>query len=116
MTDRLTPLCSIEGLDAALRESFDRPILILKHSRTCGISAQAIDDIYAWLGKVAAVGTSYIVTVQTDRHVANAITDRLGIRHESPQALVLRDGSVAWHASHFRVTASAIERELTKAA
>lgn len=110
------PLRSIEGLDAVLRESFSRPVLILKHSRACGVSAQALDQVCDWLGHAPLAGLSYVVTVQTDRHIAHAITDRLGVRHESPQALVIRDGRVAWHASHFRVTPTAIERELLEKA
>ena len=111
----MLPLDSIEGLDAALRESFSRPVLILKHSRACGTSHQAFDEVRDWLDRAAVHGPSYVVTVQSDRHVAHAITERLGVRHESPQALIVRDGRAAWHASHFRVTPSAIERELVKA-
>lgn len=116
MTDRLIPLSSIEGLDAAIRESFSRPVLIFKHSHTCGVSAQAFDQVRDWLGQASVDGPSYFVTVQTDRHIAREITDRFGVRHESPQALVVRDGQVTWHASHFRVIPTAIERELMKTA
>lgn len=89
-----------------------RPVLILKHSRACGVSAQAFDEVRHWLVQSPVEGPCYVVTVQTDRDVARAITDRLGVRHESPQALIVRDGRVAWHASHFRVTPPAIEREM----
>jgi bacillithiol system protein YtxJ len=113
MTDDLTPISSIDALHAALRESFSRPVLILKHSRACGLSAQAFDEVKNWLGQTPLDGPSYLVTVQTDRHIAREITDRLGVRHESPQALVVRDGRVTWHASHFRVTPGAIEKALS---
>ena len=33
---------------------------------------------------------------------------KLGVRHETPQALLIRDGRVVWSASHFRVTADAV--------
>jgi bacillithiol system protein YtxJ len=49
-----------------------------------------------------------MVTVQTHREVSNAITSRLGVRHETPQALLVRDGRVIWSASHFRVTSSSV--------
>jgi bacillithiol system protein YtxJ len=54
-----------------------------------------------------------MVTVQTHRDVSNAVSARLGVRHETPQALLVRDGRVVWAASHFRVTADAVQRALT---
>jgi hypothetical protein len=33
---------------------------------------------------------------------------RLGVRHETPQAILLRDGKPVWKASHFRITADAL--------
>jgi bacillithiol system protein YtxJ len=50
-----------------------------------------------------------MVTVQTHRAVSNAAAQQLGVRHETPQALLIRDGRVVWSASHFRVTAAALE-------
>ena len=53
-----------------------------------------------------------LVTVQTHREVSTAISTRLGIRHETPQALLIMDGRVVWSASHFRVTADAIAKAI----
>ncbi|MBK5099311.1 MAG: DUF2847 family protein, partial [Gemmatimonadetes bacterium] len=35
----------------------------------------------------------------------NSIADRLGIRHQSPQIILLADGQPVWNASHGAVTA-----------
>jgi bacillithiol system protein YtxJ len=37
---------------------------------------------------------------------------RLGIRHETPQAILLRDGRPVWSASHFRITADALSKHI----
>jgi len=37
------------------------------------------------------------------------------VRHESPQVLILKEGRVVWHASHYGVTATAVARELLRA-
>jgi bacillithiol system protein YtxJ len=37
------------------------------------------------------------------------VSTRLGVRHETPQALLIRHGRVIWSASHFRVTAAAVQ-------
>ena len=41
-----------------------------------------------------------MVTVQTHRAVSNAIAQKLGVRHETPQALLVKSGRVVWSASH----------------
>src|SRR5688500_16462078 len=120
MHPRLTPLQQIDELDLLLTQSGSRPLLLFKHSYSCGISAEALDEI---LGHLESAGTKpsdtavyAMVTVQTHRDVSNAVTTRLGVRHETPQALLVRDGQVIWAASHFRVTAAAVAAALKAAA
>lgn len=114
----LTQLHHIEQLDELLSESHRRPLLLFKHSFTCGVSAEALDELIAHLDEdILAAGMRdphyAIVTVQTHREVSNAVSVRLGIRHETPQVLLIRDGRVVWSASHFRVTADAMKKALT---
>lgn len=129
MHPELTHLHEIAELDRLLAESAERPVLFFKHSYSCGTSAEALDEILSHLdqpslasrasaGKPAgALGARFaIVTVQTDRAVSDAMSVRLGVRHETPQALLVRDGRVVWSASHFRVTADAIARAIASEA
>lgn len=53
-----------------------------------------------------------LVTVQTHRDLLNTIAERLGVRHETPQAILVRAGRALWSASHFRVNAPEIKRAL----
>jgi bacillithiol system protein YtxJ len=114
----LTQLQHIEQLDHLLSESHTRPLLLFKHSFSCGVSAEALDELIDHLNAdIVAAGVPdpryAIVTVQTHRDVSNAVSTKLGVRHETPQALLIRDGRVIWSASHFRVTAEAMKRALT---
>ena len=116
----LTQLQHIEQLDRLLSESHTRPLLLFKHSFSCGVSAEALDELIDHLNAdIAAAGVPdphyAIVTVQTHRDVSNAVSSRLGVRHETPQALLIRDGRVIWSASHFRVTADAMKQALAAA-
>ncbi len=54
----------------------------------------------------------YWVDVKAERPLSRELADRLGVTHESPQAILLRQGAPVWHASHSDVTARAIAREL----
>ena len=106
----LTHLSDVDALDAAIAESRNRPVLLFKHSRTCGISCEALDELHAHL-ESAAPGAAYkLITVQSHRRVSDEATARFGIRHETPQAILLRDGQPVWNASHFRITAGALGR------
>jgi bacillithiol system protein YtxJ len=122
MHPRLTPLHQIHELDNLLTESGSRPLLLFKHSHSCGISAEALDELLGHLdstseGWTRAEGPLYaMVTVQTHRELSHAVATRLGVRHETPQALLVCDGQVIWAASHFRVTAGAVAAALAAAA
>jgi len=115
----LTPVEHIDELHQLIAESDSRPVLLFKHSHTCGVSMEALDELVAHINDrpdgmspraARAVEPRYaMVTVQTHRAVSNAVAQQLGVRHETPQALLIRDGRVVWSASHFRVTASAVE-------
>ena len=93
---------------AALEELFERskegPVLLFKHSNSCPISARAYDQMEGVETPVS------IVVVQQSRDLAREIERRTGVAHETPQALVIRDGRAVWHASHFDVTAQAVEQ------
>ena len=108
----LRPLEHVDELHRLLVESESRPVLLFKHSYTCGVSLEALDELVAHLNDREAKGflPEYaMVTVQTHRAVSNAIAQKLGVRHETPQALLVRNGRVVWSASHFRVTAAAVD-------
>ena len=105
-------LLGMDELDRALAASDERPLLLFKHSFTCGVSAEALDELVAHLHEGRADATYAMITVQTHRDVSNAVARKLGVRHETPQALLIRDGRVVWSASHFRVTAEALAAAL----
>jgi bacillithiol system protein YtxJ len=112
----LTPLCDLDELDKALFDSHAQPLLLFKHSYTCGISAEALDELRAHIGDQAPPAVKYaMVTVQTHRDVSNEIAERLGVRHETPQAILVQGGRVLWSASHFRVNAAELSKAVTAA-
>jgi bacillithiol system protein YtxJ len=106
-------LTTLEQVDGLLGESSTHPVLVFKHSLTCGTSAQALDELADHLEHADGPHAHYaLVTVQTHRDVSTAISTRLSIRHETPQALLIMDGRVVWSASHFRVTAESIAKAI----
>ena len=92
-------------LEALLASSSERPVLLFKHSNACPISSRAHGEIARLLeGEPDQKFGFGMVVVQQARALSSAIEQRFGVRHESPQAIVIRDGKVVWNASHFDVT------------
>jgi thioredoxin 1 len=107
---QLSHLFEVAELDAAIAESRERPVLLFKHSRQCGVSHEALDELHAHINRADGQAAYKMITVQTHRPVSDAAAKRLGVRHETPQALLLRDGKVVWNASHFSITATALDK------
>lgn len=103
---------TVEELDELIASSADRPVVIFKHSNTCPISSRAHREMRRLVEEGSGAGFAMVV-VQQARGLSSEIEGRFGLRHESPQAIVVRDGRAVWNASHFEITrervASALE-------
>ena len=109
----LTHLHDVQALDAAIAESRERLVLLFKHSRHCGSSFEALDELNAHIERAEPGFVAYkMITVQTHRAVSDAAARKLGLRHETPQAILIRDGRIVWNASHYRITASQLDRAI----
>jgi bacillithiol system protein YtxJ len=100
-----TALADEAQLDAVDALSATRPVLIFKHSTRCSISSAALHRLEsAWSADDDRLGALYYLDLIRFRDISNAIADRYGVQHESPQVLVIRNGHCVHHASHFAIT------------
>jgi len=113
MSTAYHPLTSTSDWEDALEASEDQTVLIFKHSSACSVSARADQELTSLADETEL--PIYQVVVQQARPVSNEIEDTLGVRHETPQAILLRDRQPIFHASHFDVTADTIRAELSTA-
>ncbi|MFD3445281.1 bacillithiol system redox-active protein YtxJ [Microbacteriaceae bacterium 4G12] len=97
---------TVEQLEKMLAEH--PTFLLFKHSLTCPISQRAYNEFQAY---EETVPTFYLY-VQEARPLSTAIAERLAIRHESPQALYVKNGAVVWHASHSNITKQSLESNI----
>jgi bacillithiol system protein YtxJ len=95
-----------ETLDKLITDSKAKPVVIFKHSNSCGISSAA----YREMEKLEAQVN--LLEVQSARDVSRELATITGIRHETPQVIVFRDGKAVWNASHFDVKAGAVLKAL----
>lgn len=109
MGNRFLRISDRHDLDSLLDNSKLRPVVVFKHSNACPISAAAYREMEKFEGDVS------LVVVQTAREVSRELASITGIRHESPQVLVLRNGKAVWNASHYQIKADTVARAIESA-
>src|SRR5262245_49359365 len=104
----MNELQSIADLDRALASGKGK-VVLYKHSTQCGGCDGAIEEIQEFLRSHPGAGEFYYLDLLAHRDVSNAIAQRLGVKHESPQAIFLEDGKVAAVLNHRAIRVAAIE-------
>ncbi|MFZ5815925.1 MAG: bacillithiol system redox-active protein YtxJ [Bacillota bacterium] len=109
-------LRTMEDLTAVLAESARQPVLIYKHSTACAVSSRAYREWQAFLTSPEADRVRHAwVRVIEERPVSLALSQRVGVAHQSPQALLIKEGRALWHASHREITADALRAAVERA-
>lgn len=96
-----------QDLEGLLERSKTDPVLIFKHSTQCSISGHIYQDFIDFAENNPQLESAVVLVIESQR-LSRAIAERFGIRHESPQALLIKDGRVVWHASHWSITSDSL--------
>ncbi|MGI2296057.1 bacillithiol system redox-active protein YtxJ [Paenibacillus sp. GXUN7292] len=100
-----TEITTMAQWENAYEQSAARPIVVLKHSTTCPVSANAYQEFSNYLqGEPRSDVDYYWVKVIESRPISNAIAEATGVKHESPQVLYIDNKAKVWTASHWSVT------------
>lgn len=101
--DRSLPWIKLERLDQLndlIESSRTKPQIIFKHSTRCSISRMVLQRFEKAYPVDDNTVDLYFLDLIAFRPLSNAIAERLGVVHESPQMIILKDGSVVAHDSH----------------
>jgi bacillithiol system protein YtxJ len=97
-------LSDINQLDELVKASENHPVLIFKHSTRCSISSTALDRIErSWKTEEVQGLEPYYLDLIQFRNISGAIESKFDVEHQSPQALVIKNGSCVYHASHYDI-------------
>jgi bacillithiol system protein YtxJ len=102
-----------QDLEELLKRSHSEPVLLFKHSTQCSRSAGVIEDFEAFERKNPGFPCGLNLVIE-HREVSDEIEDRFGIRHESPQAILVFNEKPTWHASHWKITEDSIKTAVTE--
>lgn len=104
-----TDLISIDQLAVIRAESYEIPVVIFKHSTSCGISMSAKHKLEFEVPDYSLDWSFYFLDLLRYRSVSHAVAEEFRVIHQSPQIIVIRDGQSIFDASHHKVTPSAIK-------
>jgi monothiol bacilliredoxin len=107
----ITELRKCEDFEQLLERSKTHPVIIFKHSTQCGISDQVYEEFTRFIKSADDIICGVVLVIEW-RAVSDAIESMLGVRHESPQAILVKDGKPKWDASHWSITYDALTRAL----
>lgn len=95
----------LEEWNDVLERSAKRGQVVLKHSTSCKVSANALEEYNHYLQDNPKNDVDYVlVKVVESRPVSTQIAEDLGAKHESPQIIYFINKEKYWTASHWSIT------------
>jgi bacillithiol system protein YtxJ len=107
-------LSDLEQVEALAEESKIRPQLIYKHSPRCGTCVITKGEIENSFKEISAKADMHFVDVVEGRRISDAVTEKFGVHHESPQVLLIERGECVWDESHYAIKGDSILKALTE--
>ena len=101
-------LHSASELEAALEASHERPIVLFKHSASCPFSARAQEEVCNAKHDVDVYG----IVVQYCPDLKDLITEKTGVEHASPQAIVVSKGNAIWKGWRSEITEEVLVKKV----
>lgn len=99
---------SEEDLKKAIESSYQHKIAIFKHSTSCFISKTVLRNFEKEIENSDQKVNVYFLDLLAHRPISNKIAEDFGIRHESPQLIVIENGKPVNSASHQDISLSQI--------
>ena len=106
-------LRNLDDLNVADAKSGQKPVVIFKHSTRCPISAMSLNRFESEFNGEATFDP-YFLDLIAYRDVSNAIEEKYGVRHESPQAILIVDGKAVFDTSHNAISYKELNQQAKK--
>lgn len=97
----------LETLEEIKTLSQEKEVVIFKHSTRCFISKMVKSKFEKKVRKAATEAVDfYYLDLIKYRPISNEISNIFNVPHQSPQALVIKNGEVVSHASHYDIVSN----------
>lgn len=102
---------SESDLEKIIKESFNNPVAIFKHSTRCSISSVAkmrLSSSWNFDNDLPI----YYLDLLSYRNLSNLIAQKFNVEHQSPQLIVLLNGESIYHNSHLSISVNDVKKTL----
>lgn len=103
-------LSNIETLEEMEEISNEKPVAILKHSTSCGISRMVLRQFEQEYDLQDGQAKLYFLDLLRHRDISNRIASKFNVPHESPQLIIIKNGKVVYDASHSEISAGSLNQ------
>lgn len=101
-------------LEELVKLSTTKPVLIFKHSTRCGISRMVLKSFERAYDLPENEVELYFLDLLSYKTLSNDISVKFNVLHQSPQVLVLKNGSAIYNDSHSYISVATVKEVLAK--
>lgn len=105
-------LTDVKQLDEIIEESKTIPVLLYKHSTRCSVSIMAKNQLDRNWDVPDDKMKCYYLDLLKHRDISNQIADTFNVIHQSPQILIIKDGTCIYNASHDSINVRTIAKQI----
>ncbi|MDD3004162.1 bacillithiol system redox-active protein YtxJ [Flavobacterium sp.] len=105
-------LTTIEDLNAAEQISYQKTVVLFKHSIRCSISRFVLKNFENTVSVSGNEMDFYFLDLIQYRSISNEIADRFNVVHQSPQLIILKNGEAIYSASHESIDAEILNQHV----
>jgi bacillithiol system protein YtxJ len=108
------PLTHLDQLEDLTNKSWEKPVVIFKHSTRCSVSRFALKQLETLQCNVFTENniSMYFLDLIEYREISNEIANRFQVIHQSPQLLLIKNGKSVYDASHSDIDAEDLKGKL----
>ena len=105
-----SPLNDLDQLEDIVTNSYEKTIVIFKHSTRCSISRFSLNSFENEFNYPKEKIECFYLDLLAHRDISNEIARKFQVEHQSPQVLVIKNGKAIYSASHESIDAGILER------
>ena len=109
--DEMKIMVSQAEYDEMMEHSKREPVVFYKHSASCPVSARAQEQVALVKHDLPV----YTLTVQYARELSNKAAEELGVTHQTPQAIIIKDGKPTSDFSHGSIKSEKLTEAVSEA-
>jgi bacillithiol system protein YtxJ len=103
-------LDDLKVIDEAIALSFEKPVILFKHSSRCSISRFALKQFENDYNFSSEQLEPFFLDLLNHRNISNEIAERFQVEHQSPQLIVVKDGVAVFSSTHSDIEAEILNK------